>query len=125
MRLDKYTHTAQAAVVEAQGLAEQYGHANIDPEHLLNWLYRYTKWMFTPTAVTLCCLFALSALLLVLVQFDVFRARLQDDFSRGPNVVFLFGVSGKVDAERLFQRASVALTPFHVSFDVRVLGAER
>src|SRR5262245_6148959 len=40
MRLDKYTQKAQAAVVEAQGLAEQYGHANIDPEHLLSALLR-------------------------------------------------------------------------------------
>ena len=35
MRFDKYTQKAQAAVVEAQGQAEQYHHATVDPEHLL------------------------------------------------------------------------------------------
>ncbi len=36
MRLDKLTQKAQAAMVEAQSLAEQYGHATVDPEHLLS-----------------------------------------------------------------------------------------
>jgi ATP-dependent Clp protease ATP-binding subunit ClpB len=40
MRLDKYTQKAQAAVIEAQGVAEQYGHATLDPEHLLSALLR-------------------------------------------------------------------------------------
>jgi ATP-dependent Clp protease ATP-binding subunit ClpB len=40
MRLDKYTQKAQAALLEAQGLAEQLGHASLDPEHLLSALLR-------------------------------------------------------------------------------------
>lgn len=40
MRFDKYTQKAQAALVEAQGLAEQYHHATVDPEHLLFALLR-------------------------------------------------------------------------------------
>ena len=36
----------------------------------------YMRWFFTPWAATLCILFGLSALLLVAVQFDVFRAKL-------------------------------------------------
>jgi putative peptide zinc metalloprotease protein len=48
----------------------------IDPEHLLNWLYKYTWWFFTPTAIMLNILFGLSALSLVLIQFDLFTARL-------------------------------------------------
>lgn len=40
MRFDKYTQKAQAALVEAQGLAEQYHHATVDPEHLLLALLR-------------------------------------------------------------------------------------
>jgi ATP-dependent Clp protease ATP-binding subunit ClpB len=40
MRLDKYTQKAQAALLDAQGLAEQLGHATLDPEHLLSALLR-------------------------------------------------------------------------------------
>jgi ATP-dependent Clp protease ATP-binding subunit ClpB len=40
MRFDKYTQKAQAALMEAQGLAEQYHHATVDPEHLLFALLR-------------------------------------------------------------------------------------
>ena len=36
MRLDKYTQKAQAAIMDAQSLAEQYNHANVEPEHLLS-----------------------------------------------------------------------------------------
>ena len=40
MRFDKYTQKAQAALVEAQNVAEQYHHATVDPEHLLLALLR-------------------------------------------------------------------------------------
>lgn len=40
MRFDKYTQKAQAALVEAQSVAEQYHHATVDPEHLLVALLR-------------------------------------------------------------------------------------
>ncbi|MBX3014153.1 MAG: ATP-dependent chaperone ClpB [Caldilineaceae bacterium] len=40
MRFDKYTQKAQAALVEAQQVAEQYHHATVDPEHLLLALLR-------------------------------------------------------------------------------------
>jgi putative peptide zinc metalloprotease protein len=48
----------------------------IDPERFLNWIYPWTKWVFSPITVTLCILLALAALSLVLVQFDVFREKL-------------------------------------------------
>ncbi len=48
----------------------------VDPERFLNWLYPYTKWMFHPVCVFFCVALALSALMLVTVQFDVFRSRL-------------------------------------------------
>ncbi len=35
MRFDKFTQKAQAAVLEAQSLAEEYNHPAIEPEHLL------------------------------------------------------------------------------------------
>jgi len=48
----------------------------IDPDRILNWLHPRLGWMFKPWVVTCCLLFALSALALVTVQFDVFRAKL-------------------------------------------------
>jgi putative peptide zinc metalloprotease protein len=48
----------------------------IDPERLLDRLYPWTSWFFTRTALVACCLLALSALGLLLVQFPVFHARL-------------------------------------------------
>ncbi len=49
-----------------------------DPERLLNWLYPYVSWFFSTAAFVLCCVLALSALTLVMVQFDVFRAKLPE-----------------------------------------------
>ena len=48
----------------------------VDPERLLNWLHPYVSWFFSPAAIILFLLVGLSALSLVLVQFDVFRSRL-------------------------------------------------
>lgn len=48
----------------------------VDPERFLNWLYPLTRWMFHPVCVAMCLALALSALLLVMVQYDVFYSRL-------------------------------------------------
>ncbi len=48
----------------------------IDPDRILTWLYRYTSWLFSSITISLCWMLALSALLLVAVQFDTFRTRL-------------------------------------------------
>lgn len=48
----------------------------IDPERILNFIYPKVRWFFTVPAMVLCILLALSALSLVMVQFDVFRTRL-------------------------------------------------
>lgn len=40
MRFDKYTQKAQAAILDAQTLAEEQNHTSIDPEHLLLALMR-------------------------------------------------------------------------------------
>jgi putative peptide zinc metalloprotease protein len=50
----------------------------IDPERILNFLERYVGWFFGLPAFFCCMLLALSALTLVIVQFDVFRSRLPD-----------------------------------------------
>jgi putative peptide zinc metalloprotease protein len=48
----------------------------IDPEKLLNFLYPYVRWFFTPAATAGALMLAMAALTLVIVQFDVFQARL-------------------------------------------------
>jgi putative peptide zinc metalloprotease protein len=47
-----------------------------DPERLLNWLYPYVRWFFTPAATWAALILAAAALTLVIVQFDVFQSRL-------------------------------------------------
>ncbi len=49
-----------------------------DPERVLNWLYPKTRWLFQALLVGTSLLLGLSALLLVLVQFDVFRSKLPE-----------------------------------------------
>jgi putative peptide zinc metalloprotease protein len=50
----------------------------IDPERILNFLYSLppVRGFFSVPALVCCCLLALSALVLVIVQFDVFQSRL-------------------------------------------------
>ena len=48
----------------------------IDPERALNWLYPYTRWIFSPLVMMICLMTALSALTLILVEFDTFRNKL-------------------------------------------------
>ena len=50
----------------------------IDPERLLNWLYPYVRWFFTPAATTAALMLATAAATLVIVQFDVFKSRLPE-----------------------------------------------
>ncbi|HEX6960918.1 MAG TPA: biotin/lipoyl-binding protein, partial [Lacipirellula sp.] len=47
-----------------------------DPERLLNRLYPFVRWFFTPTATIAALILAAAALTLVIVQFDVFQSRL-------------------------------------------------
>jgi putative peptide zinc metalloprotease protein len=47
-----------------------------DPEKLLNRLYPFVSWFYTPAAVFACIALGLSALTLVGVQFHVFMSRL-------------------------------------------------
>ena len=47
-----------------------------DPERILNALYPWVRWFFMPIATCLSLLLVLSALMLVIVQFDVFQSKL-------------------------------------------------
>lgn len=48
----------------------------VNPEKFLNWLDSKLFWLFAPWCVACCVALALSALLLVTVQFDVFQSKL-------------------------------------------------
>jgi len=64
-----------------------------DPERLLNKWYPCVRWFFSPVTVALCCLLALSALTLVTVQFDVFRAKLPEFYQFfSPHNAFLLAL---------------------------------
>ncbi len=52
----------------------------IDPDWILNLLYSFppVRWFFSKTALVLCIVLCLSALSLILVQFDLFQSKLPD-----------------------------------------------
>ena len=68
----------------------------VDPERFLKWLYPQARWFFSPGIVVLCCLLAVAAVMLIAVQFDVFRARLPafHDFFAVQNWIWLALVLG-------------------------------
>lgn len=70
----------------------------IDPDRLLTWLHRYTGWFFTWPMVVFNILFGLSALMLVLINYDTFQAKLPtfQQFFGLKNWVFLAITMGVV-----------------------------
>ncbi|MBW3597652.1 MAG: HlyD family efflux transporter periplasmic adaptor subunit, partial [Planctomycetes bacterium] len=48
----------------------------VDPNWVLNWMYKYLFWIYWPAFQIMCLLVGLSALALVTIQFDVFQSRL-------------------------------------------------
>ncbi|MCA9229823.1 MAG: biotin/lipoyl-binding protein [Planctomycetales bacterium] len=65
-----------------------------DPERLLNAIYPYCRWFFSPLATALGLLMATIALTLVIVQFDVFQSRLPSfqSFFAAQNWLLIAGV---------------------------------
>lgn len=62
-----------------------------DPERILNFLIKYTWWLFTPTAATFVGIMATIALLSVLINFAEFSARLPSfDAFFNPRKLVLF-----------------------------------
>jgi putative peptide zinc metalloprotease protein len=63
----------------------------IDPERILERLYGFTSWLFSRTALLMGCLLVLSALTLVLVEFEEFHKRLPafNDFFNLRNAAWL------------------------------------
>ena len=66
----------------------------IDPERILNRLYPWTGWMFSPVAICFVVSLALAALTLVAVQFDIFQSKMPSfhQFFGAHNWIYL-GVS--------------------------------
>lgn len=63
----------------------------IDPEKLLNFLNPFTWWLFTVPALIMIALFGLSAIMLVLVNFQEFRTKLPtfEQFFAAHNWIYL------------------------------------
>ncbi|MCE9544991.1 MAG: HlyD family efflux transporter periplasmic adaptor subunit [Planctomycetia bacterium] len=63
----------------------------VDPQRLLDWLLPYTSWFFTPLAAAAALLLGLSAVTLILVQFEAFHARLpgSHEFFAAGNWIYL------------------------------------
>src|SRR3954454_7651328 len=63
----------------------------IDPERFFNFIYPYIRWFFSVPAMVVCVTLALTALSLIIVQFDFFHSRLPDFhyFFRAQNWMWL------------------------------------
>ena len=67
-----------------------------DPELILNAMYPWVRWFFSPTAMFFSLLLMLCALTLVIVQFDVFQSKLPSfqSFFAAQNWLLIAGVLG-------------------------------
>ncbi len=56
----------------------------VDPERFFNFIYPYIRWFFSVPTMVFCIAMGLTALSLIIVQFDVFHSRLPEfhDFFR-------------------------------------------
>ena len=66
----------------------------VDPNRFFDWLLPYIRWMFHPVTLVGCLLLMLSALLLIGIEFDHFRAKLPE-FQQffGPGNIMLLSVT--------------------------------
>ncbi|MCG8448372.1 MAG: hemolysin D [Pirellulales bacterium] len=67
-----------------------------DPERILNVMYPWVRWFFSPLATLFSLLLVLSALTLVIVQFDVFQSKLPSfqNFFAAQNWLLIAAVLG-------------------------------
>jgi len=93
----------------------------IDPERILAAIYPWIRWMFWPPVVLICCLLALSALLLLVVQFDVFVSRLPafHQFFSPANVFWLLLAVG---ATKVFHEFGHGLSCRHFGGECHEMG---
>src|SRR5512143_3854474 len=74
MKLDKFTQKSQEAIFQAQEIARDYGHQNIEPVHLLLALIRQEQGV-VPAIITR-----------VSGSVDALRADLQNELARRPKI---------------------------------------
>lgn len=69
-----------------------------DPERVLVWMLRYLSWMFTTWFLVVSLLVMLSAIMLVLTHFDIFRSRLPayQEFFSLHNLLYMWLALGVV-----------------------------
>lgn len=67
-----------------------------DPDRILNWMDKWLGWFFTIPAMIVCLAICLAAATLVIVQFDVFSAKLPSfqQFFAGENWIWIFIILG-------------------------------
>ena len=93
----------------------------IDPERLLKRLQPYVNWFFKPLTVFLCLLFGLSAVMLVLVEFDTFRAKLPE-FHQFFNLYNAFWLTLTLACTKILHEFGHGLTCTHFGGECHELG---
>jgi putative peptide zinc metalloprotease protein len=93
----------------------------IDPERLLTWLYPKVRWFYSVPARIVCAILALSALTLVLVQFDAFHNKLPTfhQFFEAKNWIYL-GVTLAIT--KVFHEFGHGLTCKHFGGECHEMG---
>ena len=92
-----------------------------DPERLLNWLYPYVRWFFSRWMVALWCVLSLSALTLVMVQFDTFRSKLPE-FHQFFSVHNAFLLALTLGVTKVFHEFGHGLTCKHFGGECHEMG---
>ncbi|MBN1591067.1 MAG: hemolysin D [Pirellulales bacterium] len=92
-----------------------------DPEQFLNWLYPKVRWLFSLPVFFLTLIFALSAMTLVLVEFNTFRAALPGfyTFFSPANALWLAITLG---ATKVFHELGHGLTCKHFGGECHEMG---
>jgi putative peptide zinc metalloprotease protein len=92
-----------------------------DPERFLNWLYPKIRWFYSPVAVFCCCALALTALTLVMVEFDTFRAKLPE-FHQFFNIHNAFLLAVVLGVTKVFHEFGHGLTCKHFGGECHEMG---
>ncbi|HET6879284.1 MAG TPA: hemolysin D [Pirellulales bacterium] len=93
----------------------------IDPDRILNWLYPRMKWIYSTPAVVAWFVLALSALSLVLVQFDVFQSKLPE-FHQFFNLKNALWLSIALGATKVIHEFGHGLTCKHFGGECHEMG---
>jgi len=92
-----------------------------DPERFLRWLYPYVSWFFARTTVTIFMALALTALTLVMVEFETFRAKLPE-FQQFFSIHNAFLLAAVLGATKVFHEFGHGLTCTHFGGECHEMG---